>query len=186
MITKVYTKTGDGGETSIVGGFRISKSDVRLEAYGTVDELNSNLGLLASMLPAGHDKDMVERIQNNLFNVGTHLAIDQSRTPLYNSGKLNAGEIELLEREIDAIIDILPEQKYFVLPGGCTEAAVAHVCRTVCRRSERRVAALAESATVSPEILQYLNRLSDFLFVFAKKINLMAGKDEKRWDNICE
>ncbi|WP_216655785.1 cob(I)yrinic acid a,c-diamide adenosyltransferase [Xylanibacter muris] len=186
MITKVYTKTGDGGETSIVGGFRISKSDVRLEAYGTVDELNSNMGLLASMLENGHDKELVERIQNNLFNVGTHLAIDQSKTPLYDSGKLNVGEIESLEKEIDAIISILPEQKYFVLPGGCTQAAIAHVCRTVCRRAERRVAALSETATVSPEILQYLNRLSDFLFVFAKKINLMAGMEEKRWDNICK
>lgn len=116
-ITKVYTKSGDKGTTSLVGGIRINKADIRLEAYGTVDELNSQMGLLAAYMADGPDKDMVERIQSNLFVVGTHLATDQSCTPLYDSAKLNEGETELLEKEIDRIMDFLPEAQGFVLPG---------------------------------------------------------------------
>lgn len=185
-ITKVYTKGGDKGKTSLVGGIRISKADIRLEAYGTVDELNSQIGLLAAYMSDGHDKDIVERIQNNLFVVGTHLATDQSQTPLYDSAKLPEDETELLETEIDTIMKSLPEQKGFILPGGCPAAAFAHVCRTVCRRAERCVVALAENATVSPEIQQYLNRLSDYLFVLAKKMNFMGGISEKIWCNHCK
>lgn len=185
-ITKVYTKSGDKGMTSLVGGIRINKADVRLEAYGTVDELNSQMGLLAAYLPEGHEKDTVERIQADLFVVGTHLATDQSRTPLYPSALLPEGEVAFLEAEIDDIMRSLPEKQGFVLPGGCLAAAVAHVCRTVCRRAERRVVALSENAAVSPEIQQYLNRLSDYLFVLAKKINFMGGISEKVWTNSCK
>lgn len=185
-ITKVYTKTGDKGATSLVGGIRINKSDVRIEAYGTVDELNAQLGLLAAHMPEGADKAMVERIQANLFNVGTHLATDQSHTPLYASAKLREGETEALEREIDTILASLPESQEFVLPGGSVSASLAHVCRTVCRRAERCVVALAAEATVGPEIQQYLNRLSDYLFVLAKKLNFMEGVNEKIWRNPCE
>lgn len=184
-ITRVYTKTGDKGETSIVGGIRVKKSCERLEAYGTVDELSSQLGLLASLLPDGEDKSLIIRIQTNLFNVCTNLATDQSQTPLYDSAKLVDGEIELLEQEVDRIMKLLPERQGFILPGGCQAAAQAHVCRTVCRRAERRIVALSEVAQISPETLQYVNRLSDYLFVLAKKINFNAGVSEIVWQNVC-
>ena len=184
-ITRVYTKTGDKGETSIVGGIRVKKSCERLEAYGTVDELSSQLGLLASLLPDGEDKSLIIRIQTNLFNVCTNLATDQSQTPLYDSAKLADGEIELLEQEVDRIMKLLPERQGFILPGGCQAAAQAHVCRTVCRRAERRIVALSEVAQISPETLQYVNRLSDYLFVLAKKINFNEGVSEIVWQNVC-
>lgn len=185
-ITKVYTRTGDKGTTSLVGGIRIRKSDARLEAYGTVDELSANLGLLAAMLPEGEERSLIIRTQNNLFNVGTHLATDQSQTPLYPSAHLPEGETELLEQAIDQMNARLPEAQGFILPGGCQAAAQAHVCRTVCRRAERRIAALAETATISDEIQQYINRLSDFLFVLAKIINFNTGQEEILWKNACK
>ncbi|MBQ2211177.1 MAG: cob(I)yrinic acid a,c-diamide adenosyltransferase [Prevotella sp.] len=184
-ITKVYTRGGDKGQTSLVGGQRVSKASRRLEAYGTVDELSSHLGLLAAMLPEGDDQTMIIRIQNCLFNVCTNLATDQDQTPLYPSAHLPEGEIELVEKEVDAIMGLLPERQGFVLPGGTKEAAQAHVCRTVCRRAERCIVALSEEATVSPEVQQYVNRLSDYLFVLAKKLNFVAGKSEKIWQNVC-
>lgn len=184
-ITRVYTKTGDKGETSIIGGFRVKKSCERLEAYGTVDELSSHLGLLISLLPDGDDKTLLIRIQNNLFNVCSNLATDQSRTPLYDSAKLADGEIELLEQEVDRLMKLLPERQGFILPGGTQAAAQAHVCRTVCRRAERRIVALSEVADISPEIQQYVNRLSDYLFVLAKIINFNAGVSEIVWQNVC-
>ena len=174
-ITKVYTKTGDKGETSIIGGIRVKKSCERLEAYGTVDELSSHLGLLASMLPDGEDKDLIIRIQNNLFSVCSNLATDQSQTPLYDSAKLPDGEIEILEHEVDEIMNLLPERQGFILPGGTQAAAQAHVCRTVCRRAERRIVALSEVAQISPETQQYM----------AKKINFNAGVSEIIWQKDC-
>ena len=185
-ITKVYTRGGDKGQTSLVGGQRVSKASTRLEAYGTVDELSSHLGLLAAMLPDGHDQETVVRIQNCLFNVCTNLATDQDSTPLYPSAHLPEGEIGRMEQEVDAIMQLLPERQGFVLPGGTPEAAQAHVCRTVCRRAERRIVALAQEATVSQEVQQYVNRLSDYLFVLAKKLNFVAGKSEKIWQNACK
>ena len=166
-ITKVYTRGGDMGKTSLVGGQRVSKASERLEAYGTVDELSSHLGLLVSLLPDGDDKAMIMRIQNCLFNVCTNLATDQDQTVLSPSAYL-----------------LLPEKQGFVLPGGTREAAQAHVCRTVCRRAERRIVALSEVAKISPEILQYVNRLSDYLFVLAKKINFNANQSEIVWQNV--
>ena len=185
-ITKVYTRTGDKGTTSLVGGVKISKSDVRLEAYGTVDELSAHLGLLATLLPEGEDRQNILRVQNNLFNVCTHLATDQSKTPLYPSAHLADGEITFLETEIDHIMKELPERQGFILPGGTQAAAQAHVARTVCRRAERRIAALAEVAVVGAEIQQYVNRLSDYLFVLAKKINFNSGQAEIIWQNACK
>ncbi len=185
-ITKVYTRGGDKGKTSLVGGQRVSKASVRLEAYGTIDELSAHLGLLAAWLPEGHEKEMVERIQNNLFNVCTNLATDQSETPLYPSAHLAEGETQLLEQEVDEIQAMLPEAQGFILSGGTQEAAQAHVCRTVCRRAERRIVALSEEAVVSPEIQEYVNRLSDYLFVLGKKLNFIAGKSEKLWHNACK
>ena len=184
-ITKVYTKTGDKGETSIIGGIRVKKSCERLEAYGTVDELSSHLGLLAPMLPEGEDKDLIIRIQNNLFSVCSNLATDQSQTPLYDSAKLPDGEVEVLEHEVDNIMNLLPERQGFILPGGTQAAAQAHVCRTVCRRAERRIVALSEVAQISPETQQYINRLSDYLFVLAKKINFNANVSEIIWQKVC-
>ena len=196
-ITKVYTRTGDQGETSLVGGVRIKKSDIRLEAYGTVDELSAHLGMLVAMmkerLQAGdmtsemsEECDLVIRVQNNLFNVCTHLATDQSQTPLYPSAHLADGEIELLEEKIDQLMKQLPERQGFILPGGTPTAAQAHICRTVCRRAERRIAALAEVAQIGPEMQQYVNRLSDYLFVLAKIINFNEGKSEIVWQNVCK
>ena len=185
-ITKVYTRRGDEGMTSLVGGQRVSKASVRLESYGTVDELSAHLGLLAAFLPEGEDKVMVQRIQNNLFNICSNLATDQEQTPLYPSAHLPEGEIQLLEQEVDNIMGLLPEKQGFVLPGGPRDAAQAHVCRTVCRRAERRIVELSETALVSPEVLQYVNRLSDYLFVLSKKLNFIARCSEKLWQNACE
>jgi cob(I)alamin adenosyltransferase len=189
-ITKVYTRTGDKGTTSLVGGVRIKKSDIRLEAYGTVDELSAHLGLLVALMPqeneSAGDRQTLLRIQNNLFNVCTHLATDQSQTPLYPSAFLDANEIKFLEQEVDRMMGLLPERQGFVLPGGTHAAAQAHVARTVCRRAERRIAALAEVATVGEEVQKYVNRLSDYLFVLAKIINFNSGQSEIIWQNACK
>lgn len=184
-ITKVYTKTGDEGNTSLVGGIRISKADVRLEAYGTVDELNSHIGLLDAYVTDETIDAVLTRIQSDLFIVGTHLATDQSQTPLYPSAILPEGEIEYIEKEIDKILAELPEKLGFVLPGGSISASQAHVCRTVSRRAERCVIRLSQEATVGKEILQFLNRLSDYFFVLAKKLNNIEGKSEKTWQKSC-
>ena len=183
-ITKVYTRGGDMGKTSLVGGQRVSKASVRLEAYGTVDELSSNLGLLAALLNDDVEKDMIIRVQNCLFNVCTNLATDQEQTALPQSAYLPEGEIEMLEGRIDEIMQLLPERQGFVLPGGTKEAAQAHVCRTVCRRAERRIVAFSEVAQITPQVLQYVNRLSDYLFVLAKKINFNANQSEIIWQNV--
>ncbi len=185
-ITKVYTRTGDQGETSLVGGVRIKKSNIRLEAYGTVDELSAHLGMLVSMMEAGDERNFIIRIQNNLFNVCTHLATDQSQTPVYPSAHLAEGEIASLEQKIDSLMKQLPERQGFVLPGGVPAACQAHICRTVCRRAERRIVALAEEAQIAPEMQQYINRLSDYLFVLAKIINFNEGKSEIVWQNVCK
>ena len=184
-ITKVYTKTGDEGMTSLVGGIRVSKGSDRLESYGTVDELNSHIGLLSAMVSDESIIEVLTRIQSNLFVVGTHLATDQSQTPLYESAKLAEGEVEFVEREIDKILSELPEKFGFVLPGGGRAGALAHVCRTICRRAERRTLALAKKATVGDEIIIFLNRLSDYFFVLAKKLNFIDGVSEKTWSKTC-
>ena len=185
-ITKVYTRTGDQGETSLVGGVRIKKSNIRLEAYGTVDELSAHLGMLVAMMKNGEEREFVIRVQNNLFNVCTHLATDQSQTPLYPSAHLADGEIAALEQRIDNLMKQLPERQGFVLPGGVPAACQAHICRTVCRRAERRIVALAEEAQIAPEMQQFVNRLSDYLFVLAKIINFNEGKSEIVWQNVCK
>ena len=189
-ITKVYTRTGDKGMTDLVGGVRISKTDPRLEAYGTTDELSSHLGLLAAMMandehPLEEERQMLVRCQNNLFIIGSYLAIDQSQTPLYDFARLPDGETTLLEERIDQLMATLPEKQGFVLPGGTVSAAQCHVCRTVCRRAERRILELAQHAHVDDYIPQYVNRLSDYLFVLAKIINFNAGQSENLWQNTC-
>ena len=182
----IYTRTGDGGKTSLVGGTRVPKTHARLEAYGTVDELNSFLGLLAARLSDSEDKSFVQWIQNNLFAVGSYLATDSEKTELRAVSIVTSGQVEKMEREIDRLDSLLPPLKYFVLPGGDEVAALCHVCRTVCRRAERRILALAEGAHVSEELLAYVNRLSDYLFVLSRKINLDNKKDEIFWQNSCK
>ncbi len=180
-ITRVYTKKGDDGMTSLVGGTRVTKTNARVEAYGTVDELSANLGNLASWMKDGDDKDLIVRIQRNLFTVCSNLATDQSVVPVGPSYTLNPDEVILLEDEIDAINASIPPQTAFILPGGSHEAAICHVCRTVCRRAERRIFFLHETSPVQQEILSYMNRLSDYLFVLARKLNFIDGVREKIW-----
>ena len=181
MKSMVYTRTGDKGTTSLVGGQRVLKSDIRLESYGTVDELNSHIGLLISLLHNAHDLEVLTHIQKLLFVVGSNLATDQSNTELKEASVVHADEVALLEKEIDVIDEALPQLRAFVLPGGCQASAQCHVCRTVCRRAERRILALGEQAEVQPELLQFINRLSDYLFVLARKIIIDEKKSEIFW-----
>jgi cob(I)alamin adenosyltransferase len=182
-ITKVYTRRGDKGQTSLVGGQRVSKSDVRIEAYGTVDELSAQLGVLAALLRTDEPEFFAQiiRVQKSLFNVCTHLATDLSVTTPYASGRLPEGETAWLEQQIDLMLAHLPEQHGFILPGGTMEAAECHICRTVCRRAERCIVALAKVAHVGQEEQKYVNRLSDYFFVLAELINFNAGKSEILW-----
>lgn len=177
---KVYTKTGDTGMTSLVGGKRVPKTHARLEAYGTADELNSHLGLLLTYLTEDEDKAMLLKIQNTLFVVCSELAtdVDCKKQP---KSTVTEELIEEMEKEIDKINATLPPWRGFILPGGERGAAVGHVCRTVCRRLERRIHALAQEVPVSPLVMCYINRLSDYLFVLARKINLLAGTEENIW-----
>lgn len=180
----IYTKTGDGGTTSLVGGSRVSKDNVRVEAYGTVDELNSHIGLLAELMRplAGGYYDELKAVQHNLFTLQTLLATEDatiySRLP-----QLPEEEVEMLERQIDTISDQLPKLQNFVIAGGTTVGAQCHVCRTVCRRAERCVVTLAREAQVDDVLLRYLNRLSDYLFVLARRSVVMTGKEEDLYIN---
>lgn len=180
-ITRVYTKKGDDGMTSLVGGVKVSKTNSRIEAYGTVDELSADLGLLASWMKDGEDKDLIFRIQRNLFTICSNLATDSAKTPIAPSYTLPTEEVDILEDQIDFINHSIPPLESFILPGGCHEAAICHVCRTVCRRAERRIFFLHETAEVGQEILSYINRLSDYLFVLARKLNFVEGVREKTW-----
>lgn len=182
----IYTKTGDKGTTSLVGGMRVPKTHVRLEAYGTIDELNSCLGLLETYLTDEEDKKIVFRVQNKLFSVGSYLATDRSQTELRPESRLEEGDVELLERAIDTIDSELPPLKAFILPGGSRGAAVCHVCRTVCRRAERRMLALAETCEIDPRVMAFVNRLSDYLFILARKLNHLTDTDEIFWNKSCK
>lgn len=183
---KIYTKTGDQGTTSLVGGTRVPKTDARLEAYGTIDELNAHLGLLLTYLTNGEDSRCLRQVQHTLFAVGAYLATDQTATPLRAAGIISAGQVEWLEHEIDRIDAQLPSLKAFVLPGGSRGAAQCHVCRTVCRRAERRILSLSLPARGSAELLSFVNRLSDYLFVLSRKINFDDNVSEIFWENGCK
>ena len=183
---KIYTKTGDKGTTSLVGGTRVPKTHIRLEAYGTVDELNSNLGLLITYLLDGKDKDFLQQVQDRLFAVGFHLATDREKMELKEASIISSEQVEMVEREIDRLDTLLPPLSAFILPGGSRGAAVCHVCRTVCRRAERRILALAEQVEISSELLAYVNRLSDYLFVLSRKMNQDDKKGEIFWNNSCK
>ncbi len=179
--SNIYTRTGDEGMTSLVGGQRVSKTHVRLEAYGTLDELNSQIGLLITYLTDEKDRNRLIQIQCDLFSVGSILATDTSeRAP---KCCITPEIISDLENAIDEADAPLGGWRGFILPGGTRGAAVAHVCRTVCRRLERRMYAVAEVAEIDPLLFQYVNRLSDYFFVLSKKINKMAGVEENFWRN---
>ena len=180
-MSHLYTRTGDTGMTSLVGGQRVPKTHVRLEAYGTVDELASQLGLLATYLTEEADRHQVAYIQNMLFTIGSILATDTTEREVRPGRIVTEEDITQMEHAIDAAEEGLPGWRGFILPGGTRGAAIAHVCRTVCRRAERRIYALAETAPVEPLILTFANRLSDYLFALAKKINHLAGQEEIYW-----
>ena len=176
----LYTRTGDCGQTSLVGGQRVPKTHIRLEAYGTVDELNSHLGLLLTYLDNDADRDTLLAIQNQLFVICSELATADEDLRARRSS-VSEEDVRWMEHAIDLAEDGQPGWRGFILPGGTRGAAVAHICRTVCRRAERRIHALAAEAEVNPLLLAYVNRLSDYLFALAKKINLQAGKEENFW-----
>lgn len=184
-ISKIYTRTGDRGTTSLACGSRVAKASARLEAYGTVDELNAHLGLLLAEMEECEERLDVERIQNTLFHVGCHLATDQAKSPAKGAALLPEGEVSWLEHAIDRLAAGQPALAAFILPGGARAAAQAHVCRTVCRRAERCVFALMAEAEVSPSVSVFLNRLSDYLFVLSRKLNFIKGVGEKTWHNAC-
>ena len=176
----VYTRTGDQGMTSLVGGKRVSKASLRLESYGTIDELNSQLGVLLTYLNEPSDCDCLIKIQGQLFAIGNILATDpDSATP--SRCKITDEDIIELEHCIDIANDGLPGWRGFTLPGGCRAAAVAHVCRTVCRRAERRIYALDAEEKVDRNVTAYINRLSDYLYVLACRLNFLGGTDEILW-----
>ena len=181
--SNVYTRTGDTGTTALVGGSRVPKTHVRLEAYGTVDELNAQLGLLMTYLTDPQDAEFVLQVQGRLFSVGAHLATDPARVTPRPGSLITATMVEELEHEIDRLDALLPPLRLFILPGGGRGGAQCHVCRTVCRRAERRILALAAEAEVSPEALSYVNRLSDYLFVLSRKLNHDEKKEEIFWKN---
>ena len=179
--SNVYTRTGDKGMTSLVGGKRVPKNHVRLEAYGMVDELNSQIGVLMSYVDDEHDHDFLLGVQNTLFVVGSNLATDTSVRELSQGSVVSPEMVERIEKEIDEVDASLPPLRAFVLPSGCRAASVAHVCRTVCRRAERRILSLHDVAEVDEQVMLYVNRLSDYLFVLARKLNVQAGNQEIFW-----
>ena len=178
---KIYTKKGDQGKTSLLGGTKVPKYHVRIEAYGSTDELNSFIGLLIEELPTNSDqKAILKMVQYTIFEIGASLATEQDKAHLYEAN-LKDSQILQLEQAIDAMQEVLPVQKYFVLPGGHKSVALAHVCRTVCRRAERQVVELSNAETINPIILIYLNRLSDYLFVLSRKLAQDFGAEEVYW-----
>ena len=181
MKSKIYTLTGDAGTTSLVGGKRVSKDNIRVEAYGTLDELNAYLGLLAhnSKLDQEHMPAVIRHIQNKLFNIGAYLADDRHTATLHG---LTTADVEMLEQHIDEWDATLPPMQGFILPGGSRLSAMCDVCRTLTRRAERRIVTLAHQSMVDAIVLQYLNRLSDFFFVFARYNNISNQVEEIYWD----
>lgn len=177
---KVYTKTGDTGTTSLVGGKRVDKACARLESYGTIDELNAQVGLLLTYVDEQKDRDCMISVQNCLFVVGAQLATEAESAHILQS-MITADDVTALEREIDQASEGLPKWRGFTLPGGCRAAALAHVCRTVCRRAERRILALNATEKVDAQLLSYVNRLSDYFYVLALRLNFLHGTEEILW-----
>ncbi|MDE6451389.1 MAG: cob(I)yrinic acid a,c-diamide adenosyltransferase [Odoribacter sp.] len=178
---KIYTKTGDKGMTSLIGGKRVPKNSIRLESYGTIDELNSYLGVIRSFVKDGLLADELVEIQSRLFDIGGHLATDPDNQAIKIQLGVNEASIQLLEKAIDRMDAEVPPLKYFVLPGGNQIVAFCHVARTVCRRAERRMLDLAENSNVDESVLKYINRLSDYLFILSRKMAHDAGMEEHKW-----
>ena len=178
---KIYTKSGDDGSTGLFGGGRVRKSDARIECYGTVDELNAALGVAAVAAPAGL-ADSLRRVQNELFVVGAHLATPEDSPHTRSLPLLDDAMIGRLEMEIDNAEAELEPLRQFILPGGDEAAARLHLARTVCRRAERVLVEFALDRPVSPTIVTYLNRLSDWLFVMARLANKRAGVADRAWE----
>lgn len=177
---KIYTRTGDSGKTSLVEGTRLSKAHERIEAYGTVDELNSFIGLLADQEAGVQYRLILKSVQDKLFVIGANLASDPNRRA-ERIPPVKEGDISMLENAMDEMDAQLPELRHFVLPGGHPAVSLAHIARTICRRAERCVIKLAADEEVPELIVPYLNRLSDFFFVLSRKICLDLGVEEVKW-----
>ena len=184
---KVYTKTGDKGTTALFGGTRVPKDHIRIESYGTVDELNSYIGLVRDQEMNQHYKNILIEVQDRLFTVGAILATPQEKEVMKN-GELRLqklgiieSDIELLETEIDTMEDSLPQMTHFVLPGGHTTVSYCHLARCVCRRAERLAVHLSHEEPIDKMAVKYLNRLSDYLFVLARKLSFDLNADEVKW-----
>lgn len=183
MKSKVYTLTGDKGTTSLVGGQRVAKDDIRVEAYGTVDELNAHIGWLAHALKGTNPEveKLIFKIQNKLFNLGAYLATEQSdvEAPVYG---LSDDDVKTVEAMIDTLDEQLPPMRGFILPGGTSASVCCDMCRTITRRAERRVVTLATQQPLNPLAQRYLNRLSDFFFILARHCNITSNVEEVVWD----
>lgn len=184
----IYTRTGDAGTTSLVGGVRVSKTHDRLEAYGTIDELNSFLGVLVSLMEDEEEKPILLFVQHKLFSVGAYLATDQSRTQQHSESLILDEDIVRLEEAIDRIDANLPKLKAFVIPGGCNSASICHVCRTICRRAERRMLTLEEQGIceIHENYKCFINRLSDYLFILSRRLNILTHTEEIYWIKACK
>ena len=184
---KIYTKTGDKGTTSLFGGTRVPKHHIRIESYGTVDELNSHIGLVKDQEVGKHTREILNRVQDRLFTLGAILATDPEKAILksgqerLNIPTITEEDIKLLENEMDSINENLPEMTHFVLPGGHPSVSICHIARCVCRRAERLSTALYELSPFNELVLQYLNRLSDYLFVLARKLSKDLHANEVKW-----
>jgi cob(I)alamin adenosyltransferase len=181
---KIYTKTGDDGETGLIGGSRVPKNDMRIEAYGTIDELNAFTGLLISKTENAEIVETLRIIQHKLFVIGSHLATDQELIPLHKSSVIVEKDILEIESAIDKLSCELPELKYFVLPGGSEKGALAHICRTITRRAERRILDIKQlKDEIDNEVLIYINRLSDYFFILSRYLTVNEGHKEFFWKN---
>jgi cob(I)alamin adenosyltransferase len=182
MSIKIYTKTGDKGTTSLIGGTKVPKSHLRIEAYGTIDELNSFLGLCRDLVEDENTRTVILEVQDRLFTIGSSLACDPIKEPKMRIPDLKPEDIVLMEKEMDKMNEILPDMRSFILPGGHAVISQLHIARCVCRRAERCCVRLEmESLEVEPMILQYLNRLSDYLFVLARFIGQQLNVAELPW-----
>lgn len=182
MALKIYTKTGDTGNTSLIGGTKVPKSHIRIETYGTVDELNSYIGLCSDQLTHMPSKVLLKEIQDRLFTIGSSLACDPDREPLMKIPDLKEADIQLLETEIDKMNESVPPMKSFILPGGHPSVSSLHVARCICRRAERLCVHMQqENIFVDPLVIKYLNRLSDYLFVLSRFIGHILGVEEIPW-----
>jgi cob(I)alamin adenosyltransferase len=182
MSHKIYTKTGDKGKTSLIGGTKVLKSDLRIETYGTIDELNSWIGLINDFINDFSANTLLKEIQDRLFTIGSSLACDPEKETKLLIPDLHEHDITRLENEIDTMNEILPEMKHFILPGGHSSVSVTHIARCVCRRAERYCVNLeSHDGHVEPLIIKYLNRLSDYLFVLARYVGKISNAPEITW-----